>query len=937
MTVQYALYDKIDLFVPEHVSPEDADRQKRTADAILKRLTDQPGMILADEVGMGKTFVALAVAVSVALENRGGRPVVVMVPSSLKEKWPRDCDLFLKNCLPEKIASQLKYGRAEKAVDFLKFLDDPKPRRCSLIFMTHGAMSRGLDDPWIKLALIQRSLHRRRNTENLKWALGRNLGDLLQMKWLTNRDENIWSRLLHSPPSKWLEQLTSEASGPNRVDDDPVPEAIANLLHEIDTTKIFEAIQRIPKFRNASYQERLKECRQVLADALRSVWKDCLERFKHRLPLLILDEAHHLKNSGTRLATLFQSEDSQADGNEISQGPLANIFERMLFLTATPFQLGHGELCSVLDRFDAVHWTGKSAPSVGRAGFVEARTQLRESLDRAQASAVCLDSIWGRLTMDDLRVGEQCFHDVDSWWAVARNSQDLVGSAAHVVSRFVDTQKCMADAQKLLHPWVIRHLKLRHLPGLENRPRRERRAGAAILLNGSEHGREAGLSVSGEAMLPFLLASRASACSPTSRPVFAEGLASSYEAFLHTRNREGETQKDEDDSDGNDCNENGVASWYLDKLDSLIPKSGSIDITHPKMDATVNRVIDNWMLGEKTVVFCHYVQTGRALRRQISDALNSQILKLGSDRLQCPGNLVADELKRIGARFFDEDGPARRTCDDTTMKIVDEFPSLSGQIETLLQIVRRNLRTPAFLVRYYPIGKELIPEDAIRQAFESQDQSGITLREMLRQFCKFLVNRCGESQRIAYIDAVRRIQTGAHFGLENAAEYDDDELQGDHADHLLPNVRLINGRTRSETRQRLMLTFNTPFYPEILVASSVMSEGVDLHLNCRHMIHHDLCWNPSNLEQRTGRIDRIGAKAEKAGEPIQVFLPYIAETQDEKMYRVVMDRERWFNVVMGEKYTVDAATTEKLANRVQFPSAAALELAFKLEEWIANE
>ncbi len=160
----------------------------------------------------------------------------------------------------------------------------------------------------------------------------------------------------------------------------------------------------------------------------------------------------------------------------------------------------------------------------------------------------------------------------------------------------------------------------------------------------------------------------------------------------------------------------------------------------------------------------------------------------------------------------------------------------------------------------------------------------------------------------------------------------------DSAEQLLPNVRLVNGRTRSETRQRLMLTFNTPFYPEVLIASSVMSEGVDLHLNCRHMIHHDLCWNPSNLEQRTGRIDRIGAKAEIVGKSIQIFLPYIAETQDEKMYRVVMDRERWFNVVMGEKYTVDAHTTEKLASRVPFPAAAALELSFKLEEqWEGSE
>jgi superfamily II DNA/RNA helicase len=128
-----------------------------------------------------------------------------------------------------------------------------------------------------------------------------------------------------------------------------------------------------------------------------------------------------------------------------------------------------------------------------------------------------------------------------------------------------------------------------------------------------------------------------------------------------------------------------------------------------------------------------------------------------------------------------------------------------------------------------------------------------------------------------------------------------------------------------------MLTFNTPFYPEVLVASSVMAEGVDLHLNCRYVIHHDLCWNPSTLEQRTGRIDRIGAKVEHCGQPIHVYLPYISETQDEKMYRVVMDRARWFSVVMGEEYKIDARTTERLANRIPLPESVAAELAFRLE------
>ena len=63
----------------------------------------------------------------------------------------------------------------------------------------------------------------------------------------------------------------------------------------------------------------------------------------------------------------------------------------------------------------------------------------------------------------------------------------------------------------------------------------------------------------------------------------------------------------------------------------------------------------------------------------------------------------------------------------------------------------------------------------------------------------------------------------------------------------------------------------TPFFPEVLVASSVMAEGVDLHLDCRHVIHHDLDWNPSVLEQRTGRLDRLGSKAELTRKPIVVF------------------------------------------------------------------
>jgi SNF2 family DNA or RNA helicase len=81
-----SVFRDINLFVEGRIQEYAANRQEDTAREILRRLGNQPGLVLADEVGMGKTFVALAVATSVALSDSQRRPVVVMVPPSLKEK-----------------------------------------------------------------------------------------------------------------------------------------------------------------------------------------------------------------------------------------------------------------------------------------------------------------------------------------------------------------------------------------------------------------------------------------------------------------------------------------------------------------------------------------------------------------------------------------------------------------------------------------------------------------------------------------------------------------------------------------------------------------------------------------------------------------------------------------------------------------------------------
>jgi SNF2 family DNA or RNA helicase len=46
----------------------------------------------------------------------------------------------------------------------------------------------------------------------------------------------------------------------------------------------------------------------------------------------------------------------------------------------------------------------------------------------------------------------------------------------------------------------------------------------------------------------------------------------------------------------------------------------------------------------------------------------------------------------------------------------------------------------------------------------------------------------------------------------------------------------------------------------ILIATDVISEGLNLQRLSASVIHHELPWNPNRLEQRNGRVDRIGQK-----------------------------------------------------------------------------
>ena len=201
MSVTYTYSNFLDLYVKGRISQRDARRQTRTAKEILKRINNQPGVILADEVGMGKTFVALAVATSVHFQDKRRRPVVVMVPPSLKEKWPKDFRVFKEKCIrSESVKKYLTFKSADNAIEFLKLLDDAPYSRVSIIFLTHGAMNpyRKLQDKWVKLAILQKAIFKKPGAKKIRRAMCRFIGNLLRMKNLASQNNNVCEELLTS-------------------------------------------------------------------------------------------------------------------------------------------------------------------------------------------------------------------------------------------------------------------------------------------------------------------------------------------------------------------------------------------------------------------------------------------------------------------------------------------------------------------------------------------------------------------------------------------------------------------------------------------------------------------------------------------------------------------------------------------------------------------
>lgn len=103
----------------------------------------------------------------------------------------------------------------------------------------------------------------------------------------------------------------------------------------------------------------------------------------------------------------------------------------------------------------------------------------------------------------------------------------------------------------------------------------------------------------------------------------------------------------------------------------------------------------------------------------------------------------------------------------------------------------------------------------------------------------------------------------------------------------------------------VLALFNSPFGPDVLVTTDWLSEGVDLHRCCRHLIHYELDPSPVRTLQRNGRVRRVGSWGALTRQPILYAYPTFGGTRDERAVGVMRQRISAFGLLLGGVPTLD--------------------------------
>jgi hypothetical protein len=128
----------------------------------------------------------------------------------------------------------------------------------------------------------------------------------------------------------------------------------------------------------------------------------------------------------------------------------------------------------------------------------------------------------------------------------------------------------------------------------------------------------------------------------------------------------------------------------------------------------------------------------------------------------------------------------------------------------------------------------------------------------------------------------------------------------------------ITGQSKRD-KSHVATQFRMPGFPYVLVTTDIFREGEDLHTYCQNIYHYGIAWNCSDMEQRTGRIDRINSISHRKlmssqaldhHSQLHVFFPYLKNTLE------VNQIVRLFSGLNDFIYTFNDFTSSYVENSV---------------------
>ncbi|MCY4068073.1 MAG: helicase-related protein [Acidimicrobiaceae bacterium] len=140
----------------------------------------------------------------------------------------------------------------------------------------------------------------------------------------------------------------------------------------------------------------------------------------------------------------------------------------------------------------------------------------------------------------------------------------------------------------------------------------------------------------------------------------------------------------------------------------------------------------------------------------------------------------------------------------------------------------------------------------------------------------------------------------------DTAEYVAERLATRLPKRTRPQIAAITGRLPPVEREA-RITELAAHPRRVLVSTDCLSEGINLQDHFSAVVHYDLPWNPTRLEQREGRVDRYGQSEPE----VRVVTCWGTDNRiDETVLEVLLRKHRSIRSTLGISIPVPGSTNE---------------------------